>query len=431
MASKQSQRKERDRRSSGKNSELKSVSKPWTTGELRRLKTRYLAGETGPSIAAQLGRTVDAVHHKVKQLKLRSPRAISDSDKRRIRKLHRQGKSAREIAAELHRTEKSIYHQLSNMKLRSERTYTRKEIRQIRELHAQHVLPDEIARILERPAPGLKRKMGKLGLFVRRFSKAEQRTLKRLKRQGLTARQIAVQLPGRDVESIRGKLGRLGLADKKCQQAAKKGLVRRFSAEQQQKFCEVLRNLTEGEAPVPVHEIMLLWNKKIAPNGYPEVSRDKVEYWLTKLRLPIVTGKAVKRLSAKAHQRRCRLRVVTLHRNRELAEVAEIEKLRELRSEILTKRKKPPMVFCPRCDTSEGAWPVTPDFFYFHRNSFGESIARTESCIVCHKRRRRKLTALKANGATPEEIKRWMRMDNRLSLERRRELGISKKVKRT
>ena len=399
----------------------------YTKAQKARVRRLYLGGKSAPEIARRLGRTTAAIAHLVRKLKLKSPKIVTDKQKRIIRRMFKAGKLVREIAAEIGRTEKSVNRQLSKMKLKSAKRYTRKDIKLIRKLSAEGKSFPEIAKELKRPLPGLEKKMAELGIFRTRYTKAEIRIVRSMHRKGFNAVQIAAALPGRDATSVRGKLNRMGFVSEKAKAWVKKAVARRMTDAQHARFCEFLKLCANGGQPIPLFEIMLLWNRDAPSRNMPLVGVDKTEYWLRKLGLPVITGKDVKTTSPKAHARRVRAKLKTLHKKLEERDAKKLEDLRVVRFSLLRKRHRPEMEFCPRCDCDEGPWPVTPVFFYHRPNVEGDPSPQLDSCILCKKRRRRMLTALRASGAAPEELAEWKRKDNHRTLTRRRELGISRK----
>lgn len=401
------------------------------TDELKEtVRTLAASGLTHAEIAKTVHRSESSVSHVLRNLKVRSTRIYTVAQKRLIRKMVREGTTLPLLAEALGRTESGIRHQLDTMKLRlKSRFYTRAELKTIREMWTAKKTPEEIATSLDRPLPGLKRKLGKLGLYTRRYTKSEIRLIRKLKRQKLNAVQIAAQLPGRDVDSIRTQLRRMGLGQKRTKKQKASIAARKMTRAEHSEFTKFLRTCTLREHPIPVHETMLIWNSNADARGVPHVLVDKVEYWLKKLKLPVVTGKAVKASSPVAHRRRVKIKVQTLHAHLDQHDLEKREKLRTLRIELLSKNPEMDLVYCPRCDREEGPWPIHPEFFYYARAN-GEAIPRLDSCILCHKRRRRSIKAMKVSGAGGSAIADWRRCERAATLRRRRELGISQKCKR-
>ena len=332
------------------------------------------------------------------------------AEKKILRERYAAGISAALIATELARTERSVYHQAQKMRLKHSRLYTRAVCRQIRELHAAGKSPEEIAQAVHRPYPGLCRKMCKMRLFSgREFTKLEERIIRRLKKLKFTARQIAAELPGRDLESVRGKIQRMGLSDKRYRKMLAARAARKMNNQQHELFCRFLRLCTERVEPIPALEIMLLWNKRSKEASLPEVTRDKVEYWLGKLKLPCLSGKDVKRKAPTAFARRQLIKLTTLHQGLAEQDEAALDELRELRNATFDRDDTVAAAYCPRCPESEEPWPVTPDFFYFHRDAAGTPRPSLGMCIACTKKHRRQAAEMRARKVPPGDIIAWQK----------------------
>ncbi|HMO18150.1 MAG TPA: hypothetical protein PKA63_11205 [Oligoflexia bacterium] len=343
---------------------------------------------------------------------------LTEEIRNNIRQGYGNGLTAKEIATSLGISIKQVYREASKKKLKSAHFYSSEELSTIRSMHSNGYSVADIAKAINRPVPGLERKICALGLNSGFFyTDDEKDKIRALGVQGLSAKEIANHFPTRDTASIRRQLSDMGFGRNDREKLLLERKQRRMTKAQHNLFCDYLRSCASGKNPVPAEEICRFWNLKSSENGLPKVKRDKVEYWLKKLKLAYVSGKMVKEVAPEFFRLRVLGKVKTLHLS-----IAKTEKLEEEELEILASelRKEGSYNFadCPRCHKN---LPIHPSFFYISRTKNGKRIPRVHMCILCQKRYRRKIADMKRKGAKPEEIHTFRKAESRKAREWKKE----------
>ena len=240
--------------------------------------------------------------------------SLSTEQIAKIKAGYKKGLTAKQIATSLGITLKAVYREASKLKLKHARFYSKKEILLIKEMISLGKPAEAIAEVLSRPLPGLERKINELGLKSGFFySNEEKDKIRTLREKGLSATEIANNLTNRSARSVGLQLKAMGLGNPHSPFQLKKRRERNMSDEQIKLFCDYLKGCTLGdEPPIPAEEISAYWNIIAKEKGYTEVTRDKVEYWLKKLKLPYISGKKVKLLNPKVHRLRVRKKLKTI-----------------------------------------------------------------------------------------------------------------------
>lgn len=343
--------------------------------------------------------------------------SLSTEQIAKIKAGYKKGLTAKQIATSLGITLKAVYREASKLKLKHARFYSKKEISLIKEMIRLGNSTDAIAEVLSRPLPGLERKICELGFKSGFFySDKEKEEIRTLREQGLNATEIANKLANRSARSVGLQLKAMGLGNPHSPFQLKKRRERNMSDEQIKLFCDYLKGCTLGdEPPIPAEEICTYWNIIAKEKGYTEVTRDKVEYWLKKLKLPYVSGKKVKLLNPKIHKLRVKKKLKTLEATQSEKDKIEQARLNKLQ-ESLCFDPNIKLSFCPRC---EKFLPIHNEFFYY-KNTESGLIPVLDICIFCSNKYRRRINHLRSSGASDSEIKAFRREESRKARENKR-----------
>lgn len=180
-------------------------SRHWSSTEVATLHRMYEAGDDYRIIAAELGRTVRGVETKARLLNFPlRPRFApwSHLALANLRALYEAGDSVKDIARTLGRSEAAIRSRLSLLRLSDRRTrWSSRELIKLRKLHEEKVPLDCIARELGRTTISITDKIRAAGYRLNHapagWDESDICNLRRYHEAGLSIGEIAGKLPGK------------------------------------------------------------------------------------------------------------------------------------------------------------------------------------------------------------------------------------------